>query len=166
MKNSKKKNNLDERQEQALLKIESKGYGIAFWLLLASIVVQTVLDVSDLGEGIPLIAGEWIVFMVLCVYVSVSCFKNNIWDRRLKPNAGTNLILSLIGGVVSGAMVAIPAFINTADSPDRVVVTLIIFAFVAVVGTLMVFGALTLCSKAYKRNSAKAEDKEDKAEAE
>lgn len=166
MKNSKKKNNLDEMQEQALLKIESKAYGIAFWLLLAAIVVQTVLDVSDLGEGIPLIAGEWIVFMILCVYVVVNCLKNNIWDRKLKPNAGTNFILSLIGGVITGAMVAIPAFIHTADSPDRIIVTAIIFAAVTVFGTLLTFSIITLCSKVFIKKSTDAENTEDKEEAE
>lgn len=165
MKNSKKKNNLDEMQEQALLKIESRSYSLAFWLLLIAIVVQTVLDISDLGEGIPLIAGEWIVFMVLCVYMSVSCLRNNIWDRRLKPTAGTNFILSLIGGVVSGAMVAIPAFIHTAESPDRIIVTAAIFAAVTIFGTLIVFAALTVCSKAFIKNSAKAENAEDEEEA-
>lgn len=161
MMNSKKKNNLDEMQEQTLLKIESKAYGIAFWLLLIAIVVQTVLDVSDLGEGIPLIAGEWIVFMVLCVYITVNCLKNNIWDRKLKPTAGTNFILSLIGGVVSGAMVAIPAFIHTAESPDRIMVTAIIFAAVTVFGTLLVFAAITICSKVFIKKSTNAENTED-----
>lgn len=161
MMNSKKKNNLDEMQEQTLLKIESKAYGIAFWLLLIAIVVQNVLEVSDLGEGIPLIAGEWIVFMILCVYVAVNCLKNNIWERKLKPTVGTNFILSLIGGVVSGAMVAIPAFINTAESPDRIIDTAIIFAAVTVFGTLLTFSIVTLCSKAYIKNSAKAENAED-----
>jgi len=161
MMKNKKKNNLDEMQEQTLLKIESKGYSIAFWLLLTAIVVQTVLDVSGLGKDIPLIAGEWIVFMVLCVYITVRCLKNNIWDRKLKPTAGTNFILSLIGGVVSGAMVAIPAFINTAESPDRIMVTAIIFAAVTVFGTLLVFAAITICSKVFIKKSAKAETTED-----
>lgn len=163
MMNSKKKNNLDEMQEQTLLKIESKGYSIAFWLLLTAIVVQTVLDVSGLGKDIPLIAGEWIVFMVLCVYMSVRCLKNNIWDRRLKPTAGTNFILSLIGGVVSGAMVAIPAFINTAESPDRIMVTAIIFAIVAIFGTLLTFAVMSLCSNVFIKKSAKAENTEDES---
>ena len=33
-----KKNNLDERQEQIMLKIEHNGFWIAFWMLLAAML--------------------------------------------------------------------------------------------------------------------------------
>ncbi len=40
----KRKNNLDERQEQRLLQIESSGFWLAFWGLLAAIVIQLFVN--------------------------------------------------------------------------------------------------------------------------
>ena len=37
-----KKSNLDEMQELELLKIEHNGCWLAFWLLLASLIVQNI----------------------------------------------------------------------------------------------------------------------------
>ena len=93
-----KKNNLDERQEQTLLKIEHNGCWFAFWGLLAAILIQTVFINADYKS----VAGEWIVFMILCIYIAVACLKNGIWDRSLKPNTSTNFIVSLIAGILFG----------------------------------------------------------------
>ena len=38
----KRKNNLDEMQEQKLLHIESKGYWLAFWGLGVSLIIQLI----------------------------------------------------------------------------------------------------------------------------
>ena len=38
-----KKSNLDEMQEQELLKVEHNGCWIAFWGLLAAIIIQSIL---------------------------------------------------------------------------------------------------------------------------
>ncbi len=62
-----KVNNLDEYQELQLLKIEHNGCWIAFWGLLIAICVQTVIyGFTNPGPVI----GEWIVFMVLDLYMS------------------------------------------------------------------------------------------------
>lgn len=97
------KNNLDERQEQVLLKIEHYGCAIAFWGLLIVILVEEFV----LNHDFRTIVGEWTVFMVLSVYLYVASMKNGIWDRVLKPNFRTNLILSLIAGLVFGLLVAL-----------------------------------------------------------
>ena len=47
-----KKNNLDEMQEQALLKIEHNGCWLAFWGLLAVMAIQMVMGVP--GMSLPL----------------------------------------------------------------------------------------------------------------
>ncbi len=96
------RNNLDEQQEQTLLKIEHNGCWFAFWALLAAMLIQQFIYGSDFRY----FAGEWIVFMVLAVYIAVASLKNGIWDRHLKAKAGTNLIVSLI----AAAVVAIFAF--------------------------------------------------------
>ena len=95
-----RKTNLDERQERTLLEIESRGFWLAFWGLLAGMAVEMVIYGFDFGH----IAVEWAVFMVMAIYVAASCARNGIWDRRLKLNAATNLVMSLIGGAAMAAL--------------------------------------------------------------
>ena len=90
------KSNLDERQEQRLLRIERNGCWLAFWGLLVAMGVQMVMSK---GEDVGRVAGEWIVFMVLACYMVWACMKEGIWDRRMKPDWKTNLIASLLAGV-------------------------------------------------------------------
>ncbi len=92
------KNNLDEMQEQKLLQIEHNGCWLAFWALLLAIVVQ----IFFYGFTFKTIAGEWIIFMVLSVYLCVSCIRSGIWDRRIPMTAKSNLLASLIAGLAVG----------------------------------------------------------------
>ena len=86
---------MDEMQEQTQLRIESAGHQVAFWGLLAAMVVQGILHCPPAS-----MAGEWVVFMTLCLYVLVREIRSGLWARHLKPNLGTNLVLSLLAGVV------------------------------------------------------------------
>ena len=81
-----RKNMMDEMQEQTQLRIESAGYQVAFWGLLAAMVVQGILHCPPAS-----MAGAWVVFMTLCLYVLVREMRSGLWDRHLKPNLGTNL---------------------------------------------------------------------------
>ena len=65
-----KKSNLDEMQEQALLKIEHNGCWLAFWGLLAAMALQMVMRVP--GRQM---LGEWIVFMALSLYIVIACLR-------------------------------------------------------------------------------------------
>ena len=86
-----KKSNLDEMQEQELLKVEHNGCWIAFWGLQAAIIIQSILFGS---QDCKTLAGEGIVFIVLSIYIAVACVRRGIWDRRFQMNAKTILILS------------------------------------------------------------------------
>lgn len=89
-----KKNVLDERQEQTLCKLESRGFWLLWWGMLAIIVVQ-----SAMGKPIEDLIAEWLLFMVACLYMLVECIRHGIWDRHIKPTAGANGIGSLVAGV-------------------------------------------------------------------
>lgn len=78
----KRKNNLDERQEQALLHIESQGFWLAWSGLLLAMLAQLALRRADLWGLLP----EWAIFMAMNLYMLVQCLRHNIWDRRLEPN--------------------------------------------------------------------------------
>ena len=92
-----RKNRLDEMQEQKLLQIEHNGCWLAFWGLGIALVVQWCLGAEQRE-----VAGEWIVFVCLSLYITIACLKNGIWDRKLDPTPKVNLFASLLAGVIVG----------------------------------------------------------------
>ena len=87
---------LDERQEAELLKVERNGCWGAFWGLLVAITVQMFMYPGSFSH----IAGEWIVFMVLALYITIACLRRGIWSRNFRPDAKTNLAFSGAAAVV------------------------------------------------------------------
>ena len=153
-----KKNNLDEMQEQKLLRIEHNGCWLAFWGLLAAMAVQMVISGFDFSA----VAGEWIVFMVLALYISIDCARNGIWDRHLKYDARTNLIVSLVAAVVFGVFMFGVTCVRFRDTAGVVTAALI-----GVIGGVIVFAAcfatLTLAARYTKKRqeSLEAEPEDD-----
>ena len=140
-----KKNNLDEMQEQELLKIEHNGCWLAFWGLLAVMAVQMVMRVP--GRQM---LGEWIVFMSLSLYIAIACLRKGIWDRRLKANWKTNLVGSLIAAVATGSLVAL--YNPYLSEPlDYVLVAGLTGGFTFV----LCFAALSISMKLYKKRREK-----------
>ena len=105
----KNKSNLDEMQEQELLKVEHNGCWIAFWGLLIAIGVESI---AFKNTDYRAIAGEWIVFMVLAVYLAVACMRRGIWDRRISMNTKTNILISAIAALIFGGFTAVSVFRN------------------------------------------------------
>ena len=87
----KKKNRLDEQQEQTLLQIEHTSCWLGFWGLLAAITVQAIT-----GFELKQIAGELIVFFLMTAFLLIGCIRNGIWDRYLSLSTKTNVVASLI----------------------------------------------------------------------
>lgn len=151
-----KNNKLDERQEQVLEKIESRGCWIAFWGLLAAILAQSLM-----GRGAESFAGEWIVFFVLSVYLLAGCLKNGIWDRRFEPKASTNIKASLI----SGAVIVLLTFVNLRfriglDIKDALLVSLLTGAGTA----LLCFLALSVAVASYRKKKKALEEEPEETE--
>ena len=144
-----KKSNLDEMQEQALLKIEHNGCWLAFWGLLAAMALQMVMRVP--GRQM---LGEWIVFMALSLYIVIACLRKGIWDRHLKANRKTNLIVSLLAAVATGIPVT-PSNPYPSEPLDYVLVAGLTGGFTF----LLCFAALSVCTKLY-RNRRNKLDKE------
>lgn len=89
-----KHENLDEMQKQTLLKIESRGFGVLWVLLLAALIIESLLGFTPRE-----MAAEWFIFMLGCAYSVISDLRAGIWDRHLKPNTKTNAAVSVVGGV-------------------------------------------------------------------
>ena len=94
------KNMLDERQEAELLKIERNGCWFAFWALLAAILIQQIM-----GRSWEQLAGEWIIFMVLAVYITAACLRRGIWSRNYRMDAKTNAAFSALGALAFAGVV-------------------------------------------------------------
>ena len=146
----KRKSNLDERQEQKLLEIESHGCWLAFWGLLAAMVVQLVVYGFDMAS----MAGEWIVFMALALYIAFACLKNGIWDRRLKANARTNLIVSLMAALGLGV---VNFFAVWGKYPYKPVGAAAAGVISAVVTFVICFLGLSISSRVYTKRQKRLE---------
>ena len=141
-----KQSNLDEMQEQALLKIEHYGFWLAFWGLLTIMAIQALL-----GVAFSSLLGEWIIFMALCVYALVSCLRHGLWDRNLKPNLKTNLLVSILPGLAVGVFDILLFHANETEPLDY----LLIGAIPALITFVLCFVALTVCSALYKKRRRK-----------
>ena len=146
-----RKNNLDEMQEQELLKIEHNGCWLAFWLLLAAMIVQSVVF-----EGIQLrtLAGEWCVFMILSLYLAFACVRKGIWDRKIPMNTKSHFLLSLIAGAVVGVFNAVMIFKNY----QKPVGTMAGAVITAIITFILCFVALTATMKLTQKRKAELEE--------
>ena len=152
-----KKNNLDERQEQIMLQIEHTGCWIAYWGLLISILVQEIAYRGDFHY----VVGEWIVFMILCVYVLSGCIKNGLWDRHIKPTMKNNVIASLIAAGVIFLFTFIMIIRNFPDKPVGAVAAGLISAAVVFVLCLIALSAAKRATEKKQEELEKEDPEED-----
>lgn len=146
----KRKNNLDERQELKLLHIEHNGCWIAFWGLVISMMLQLVFGNSSPEN----LAGEWIVFMCLAIYLMAGCIKNGIWDRTLKPNFKTNVIASGIAGSIMGIIWFFVSYHNYHNLIGSIMTGIFMFFSVGILCLVM----LMISSQIYKKRVKKLEE--------
>ena len=140
-----KKSNLDEMQEQELLKIEHYGCWMAYWGLLAAMVIQMVMRVP----GAQML-GEWIIFVIMSLYICIACMRKGIWDRRLKANWKTNLVISLIAAVAVAVLVVL-SNPYLSEPLDYVLTAGLTGGFTFV----LCFAALSIGMKLYKKRREK-----------
>lgn len=143
----KKKSNLDEAQELEMLKIEHNCYQIAFWGLLAAILIQTAVIPGNLLA----LAGEWSVFMIMCVCNIAGCLKNGIWDRKFKPNGKTNFLLSLFSSLLYGLYWTAASYYRYGKLLGSMATGL----FTALSGFALIYAALNICTRLYKKRVKK-----------
>ena len=103
----KRENNLDEMKEQELLHIEKNCFWMLYFLLGISMIVQLCM-----GRPVTEIAGEWICFMAVSLYLVISCIRRGIWDRHFRPDRKTNLLFSVLAAVLVAGIQAVLWFRN------------------------------------------------------
>ena len=154
----KRKSNLDEMQEMELLKIEHNGCWLAFWGLLAAMVIQSFINGTI--DFRP-VAGEWIVFMVLALYLGIACARKGIWDRHLKMNVKTNAVCSAAAGLALGAFNAVMIY---RTHPTKPVGSVAAGIFIAGLCFFICFGVLTISMKQTRKRQAKMEEEPEDAD--
>lgn len=153
MKNRKtRRNRLDEMQEQKLLKIEHNGCWFAFCGLAFVVIVECCLGVEW-----KTIAGEWIVFMCLAVYIVIGCIKNGIWDRRLEPTPKVNFCASLIAGGICGVLQFVRSYREYHALLGAGAAGIFMLGFV----TVVCYGALTVARAVYLKRVERLEAEEE-----
>ncbi len=157
MKKTRKTKVIDERQEKKLLEIGSSGFWLAYVLLLVVILVQMLIASIDYKIYIPPFAGEWLVFMVMCIYMACRCAKNNIWEVKREPSAKANVLYSLVAGAVTGAMMLIIAFVKSGKPMGSIAAGVFISA--VTFGLCMAF--LSISAASYRRKKKKLEEIEE-----
>ncbi len=144
------KSNLDEMQEQELMKLEHRTLWLGYWLLLAVILVQLIFTGS-----IEATLGEFIVLLIMCLYLSIGCLRLGIWDRHMKANWKTSLIGSLIAGSVVGLVGLARSLL--AYGYTNFVATAFTFLFPFMFTTILTYGVLSLSVAIYRRRKEKLE---------
>lgn len=153
----KMKNNLDERQEQTLLKIERNSFWIVFWGLVIAIAAQAVIFRADPRS----IIGESVLLLTVSAYMGISCLRNGIWDRRLKADPKTNFIVALIAGLAAGAVTFIRVY---SDFPDKIYGSAAAGVFTLFFTFALCFALLSLSARAYKKRLEKLEADSDSSD--
>ena len=116
--------NLDEQQEQKLLRIESRGFYIAYWGIMIVFFIQMIFVDNPIA-----IYSLWTLFMLLSIIVGVSCIKEGIWDRRLDMSKKTTALLSL-GGAVTFATAGIVFLLQRRDLTYKTFIGLALFVLI------------------------------------
>lgn len=153
------RSNLDEQQEQTLLKIESKTCWFSYWALLITIVGQ--MTMYGMQDTMKYIAGEWIIFMCMCIYLCYACLKNGIWDRKLKAGTGSNVFISLVAAMITGVVAFLIKVKEYSDSMGGCVATGI---FMAGLVFAFVFICLEIAMISYKKKVCELEKEPDEDE--
>lgn len=152
----KRKNNLDEMQEQKLLNIEHNACWLCFWGLLAVIYIQVAMGNSDIRS----IGGESLILLMSAGYILFACLKNGIWDRNLKPNRKTNLELSLLSGLVFGVFWGVVSYVRYHALAGSVATFVMMFLLVSVLTMLALTVTSNICKQRKNQLDAKGDEEE------
>ena len=148
-------NNLDEMQDQKLLKMEEYGFWIMFWALAIAIVVQLII-----GSTFKEVIGEIAVLFIGSIYIAVTSLKNGLWTRTSTPSMKGNAITSIVPAVLIAAIHIIKMIRSESFNTSNVLVTVAIMVavYVACFAVLEAFRAM------YKKRRAELDDIDETSE--
>jgi len=93
---------LDEMQQEKLLKINSNGLNICYWGLLAAIVIQWLTE-----RDITSVIGEIIIYVILMIYTVCAYIYEGLWSAKSKPSVKRIFLISLIPPAAVGILLCV-----------------------------------------------------------
>ena len=148
-------NNLDEMQDQKLLKMEEYGFWIMFWVLAIAIVVQLII-----GSTLKEVVGEIAVLLIGSIYIAATSLKNGLWTRTSIPSMKGNAVTSIVPAVLLAAIHIIKMIRSESFNTSNVLFTVAIMVavYVACFAVLEAFRAM------YKKRRAELDDIDETSE--
>lgn len=131
--------------------MESKGFWLAFFGLFAAILVQIFLYGSEFADHTT---GEFIVFLVMAIYLIGGCLKNGIWDRHLQATPAVNIGCSFLAAALAGLFNAIMSYRNYHSVGGAVAVFIVYFFMVGIILSV----TLCVCTAFYQRRRKQLEE--------
>lgn len=153
------KKEIDERQQADLNRVTSYGYWIAFYLLIAAILVEGII----LGRPFREWAVEWIVFMVIAVYEVVACLRIGVWtETKQRPAKKDYVRYSLVGSLLFSAVFTIGYYFRLMPENRSFGKLVSMFAYWFVLLTVLFLIAYFIGGGIYNRRRRKMEEELDK----
>lgn len=144
-------------QELKLLKIESRGFWLAFFGLFAAVLIQIFLYGSEFTDHA---IGEFIIFLVMAVYLICGCLKNGIWDRHLQATPAVNIGCSFLAAALAGLFNAIMSYRNYHSVGGSIAVFVVYFFMTGIVLSV----TLCVCTALYRRKRKQLEEENEEDE--
>ncbi len=153
----KSKSNLDEMQEQKLLRIEHTGFWICFTGLALVIYAQLAIGHSDPRS----LGGETLVLLISAAYLVISCIRNGIWDRKLKPDLKTNLCISLAAGGAVGIFWFLVSYRNYHSLAGSLATLVFMAAFTFALTLVLLLATAAVYNRRKRQLDSQADREED-----
>ena len=136
-----------------MLRIEHYGMCFTFWALIVVMVVQ-----AWMGAEMKQLAGEWLVFMVLCIGMMIACVRKGLWDRRLRPTLKTNLLVSIVAAAAIAIFMIVRMWQNVGGDPTEFLTVIAVTSLIpAAITFVLCFALLTLVGHLTKKREQQIE---------
>lgn len=153
------KKEIDERQQADLNRVTSYGYWMAFYLLIAAILVEGVILSRPFREW----AVEWAVFMILAIYEVIACIRIGVWtETKQKPEKKDYVRYSLIGSVLFSAVFTLGYYFRLKPGNRTFEAIASMYAYWFILLTVLFLIAYFIGGGIYNRRKRKMEEELDK----
>lgn len=153
------KKEIDERQQADLNRVTSYGYWIAFYLLIAAILVEGIILNRPFREW----AVEWGVFMIIAVYEVIACIRIGVWtETRQKPEKKDYVRYSLIGSTLFSIVFTLGYYFRLKPENRTFAGIASMFVYWFVLLTVLFLIAYFIGGGIYNRRKKKIEEELDK----
>lgn len=152
------KKEIDERQQADLNRVTSYGYWMAFYLLIAAILVEGVILSRPFREW----AVEWAVFMILAIYEVIACIRIGVWtETRQKPGKKDYVRYSLIGSVLFSVVFTLGYYFRLKPENRTFEAIASMFAYWFILLTVLFLIAYFIAGGIFNRRRRKMEEELD-----